>query len=186
MWFDLVWYNDVADCYSDSSSICNRRTECGRVWNVGKFDSILFRKTVANLAKILSDKPSQTETTTREKWRWGFCPSIPFALWKLLGGFLGVRVVCPKSRYFLPDRLLGFCWLTVIFQSCFGIFLIFPRWALSETQQMSIIIYYTSLLKIGTPKNREFREILPFSKTCDFLKIGNFEELRRFPKHAIS
>ena len=45
---------------------------------------------------------------------------------------------------------------------------------------------YTSLLKIGTPKNREFREILPFSKTCDFLKIRNFEELRRFPKHAIS
>ena len=45
---------------------------------------------------------------------------------------------------------------------------------------------YTSLLKIGSPKNREFREILPFSKTCNFLKIRNFEELRRFPKHAIS
>ena len=45
---------------------------------------------------------------------------------------------------------------------------------------------YTSLLKIGSPKNREFRKILPFSKTYDFLKIRNFDEFRRFPKHAIS
>jgi len=32
---------------------------------------------------------------------------------------------------------------------------------------------YTSSLKIGTPKNREFRENLAFFKTCDLLKIGN-------------
>ena len=31
---------------------------------------------------------------------------------------------------------------------------------------------YTGSLKIGTPKNREFWEILAFSKTCDLLKIG--------------
>ena len=47
MWFDLVWYNDDVDCYIDSSSICNRRAECGRVWNVGKLSSVLFRKIVA-------------------------------------------------------------------------------------------------------------------------------------------
>jgi len=37
-----------------------------------------------------------------------------------------------------------------------------------------------------SPKNREFREILPFSQTCIFLKIRNFEKNRRFLKHAIS
>ena len=33
---------------------------------------------------------------------------------------------------------------------------------------------YTGSLKIGTPKNREFWEILTFSKTYDLLKIENF------------
>ena len=32
---------------------------------------------------------------------------------------------------------------------------------------------YTVLLKIGSPENRE---ILSFFKTCDFLKIGNFQK----------
>ena len=40
----------------------------------------------------------------------------------------------------------------------------------------------TSLLKIGTPKNREFWEISPFSQTCDFLKIMNFEKIGNFKK----
>ena len=43
-----------------------------------------------------------------------------------------------------------------------------------ESQPETIYNLYTSLLKIGSPKNREFWEILPFSKTCNFLKIGNF------------
>ena len=37
-------------------------------------------------------------------------------------------------------------------------------------------MYYTNSLKIGTPKNREFRENLAFFKTCDLLKIGNLEK----------
>ena len=38
--------------------------------------------------------------------------------------------------------------------------------------------HFTSLLEIRSTKNREFREILPFSQTCDFLKIINFENFR--------
>ena len=38
------------------------------------------------------------------------------------------------------------------------------------------MLLYTGSLKIGTPKNREFRENLAFFKTCNLLKIGNLKD----------
>ena len=45
---------------------------------------------------------------------------------------------------------------------------------------------YTSSLKSGTPKNWEFREILAFSRTYNFLKIGNLRKFWRFLKLQVS
>ena len=51
----------------------------------------------------------------------------------------------------------------------------------SLSHQVSIVLLsdylrYTSSLKIGTPKNREFRKNLAFFKTSILLKIGNFKK----------
>ena len=50
----------------------------------------------------------------------------------------------------------------------------------------TLVCLISGVLKFGTAKNREFRVIPPCSKTCNVLKIRNFEEFRRFSKHAIS
>ena len=54
-------------------------------------------------------------------------------------------------------------------------------WIFWNLKMQIIQEIYTSSLKIGTPKNREFRENLAFFKTCDLLKIWNLGNFDDFP-----